>query len=144
MKSLNFIHYLEYVIEISKENSNFIENLLSNFKLDFNIEVNENYLDELPQAPSINDEYQEILKMINHQIKLSNLVGYFSQSDYYYYLQYYEENKEKLKLYILTQEEENLYETIINSMNNSINDLNKVNNMYKNLENEILQKLDIT
>ena len=55
-----------------------------------------------------------------------------------------EENKEKLKLYILTQEEENLYETIINSMNNSINDLNKVNNMYKNLENEILQKLDIT
>ena len=73
-----FFHYLEYVIEISKENSNFIENLLSNFKLDFNIEVNENYLDELPQAPSINDEYQQILKMINHQIKLSNLVGSFS------------------------------------------------------------------
>ena len=83
-----FFHYLEYVIEISKENSNFIENLLSNFKLDFNIEVNENYLDELPQAPSINDEYQQILKMINHQIKLSNLVGSFSQTDYYYYLQY--------------------------------------------------------
>ena len=98
-KILTFKDYLEYVIECSKERSNFMENLKINLEKDFEIKIKENLDDNEYSSSRSYDkkESKKIIDEINQKKDLKNLEGNLIESDYFYYRRYYEDNKNKFK-----------------------------------------------
>ena len=82
-KKLEFKDYLEYVIESSDEETNFIENLISNLENDLKIEIKENLdnNDYLSARSYDRKESNKIIEEINNKINLKNLEGNLIESE---------------------------------------------------------------
>ena len=143
-KKKEFKYYLEYIIDCSEEETNFIENLIVNLKNDFGIEIKENFddYDYLSARNYDKKESNKIIEEINNKINLKNLEGNLIESDYFYYRRYYEENKNKFKKNDFSEKENNLYENLRDSIINFIQNL-KILNEFNNFEKEILNNLKI-